>query len=86
MFTIPSMLLAIAFGLAAVVQVQRKHWEQVFTRLLLAAFYGFLFVFPELEIETARALARWFTLILALVEILTFLVQSLQRRRLHDRS
>ena len=86
MFAIPAILLAIAFGLAAAVQMRRKHWEQVFTRLLLAAFYLLLFAIPDLDIVIARALARYFILLLALVEVLTFAMMRHVSRRRHDRS
>jgi heme/copper-type cytochrome/quinol oxidase subunit 4 len=84
MFLIPEWLLALTFFLAAASMAYRKRWEHVFTRLVLAGFYLFLAMNPGMEIEITRMLARWFILVLATVEIISFLVIFLYTRKQND--
>jgi hypothetical protein len=85
MFLIPEWILAIAFLASSFAMLYRRRWEHAFSRLLLAGFYIALAVFPEIPIEVARALARWFILLLALVEVISFLILfPYMRNNKHD--
>jgi hypothetical protein len=84
MVLIPEWLLALTFFLAAASMAFRKRWEHVFTRLVIAGFYLFLAINPNLEIEIARLLARWFNLLLAIVEIVSFVILFPTLREHHD--
>ena len=84
MMLIPEWVMSIVFLCAAAAMFYRKRWEHAFVRLTLAIFYFVLAVYP-VEIEVARALSRWFNLLLAAVEVISFLILlPHMRNKRHD--
>ena len=73
-------LLALFALFAAAVKVAEKQYEHAFTRGLVAVFY-FVIAIVSLQIEMSRLLARWFWLLLFGVEILSWCVMQLWRRK-----
>ena len=74
MLLIPDWVLALAFLFSAIAMLYRRKWEHALTRLLIASFYFYLFSHTATPVEIARLLARWFFLLLAIVEIVSFFI------------
>ena len=81
MLLIPAGLLAIIFLVATIIKFVKHEYEHALTRMLLMTFYGLLALMPSIEMSTARMLARYFILLLGVIEILSWLVITILRMR-----
>jgi len=71
--------------LATLVMVAKRQYENAFTRLCVTLFYLWLTIMPDVPIEMARVLGRWFWILVLAVEILWWVVtKSLRWWRKHN--
>lgn len=76
----PYLISIVSFGAMLVMMAKKQH-EHALTRFFVTAFYIFLTVFPETQVELARILNRWFWFLVFGVEVLSWGVMKLVRRK-----
>jgi uncharacterized membrane protein len=74
---IPPLLLGIVFLSAAIIMFWRKQYEHAFTRMVLAGFYFYIYFIPATSIEVTRMLARYFLLLMGVIEVISYIVRKL---------
>lgn len=66
----------IAFAIAAILKLSKKQGEHAFSRALIAVWYFYVWMTPELTIESQRLVGRWVITQLAVLEILSFILRT----------
>jgi hypothetical protein len=77
---IPSITIAVISLLASLVMLEKRQWDNAFTRFCVTLFYLTLAVDQAIAIETARELNRWFWVLVLGVEVLWWVVTKILRR------
>ena len=77
---IPSITIAVISLLASLVMLEKRQWDNAFTRFCVTLFYLALAVDQAIAIETARELNRWFWVLVFGVEVLWWVVTKILRR------
>jgi hypothetical protein len=75
---VPIWLISTVYILAAARMVFSRQYEHAITRFFLAVAY--FYIGTDIPIQDARALSRWFVLLLGVIEITSWMF-----RRWHDR-
>jgi hypothetical protein len=76
MDVINPLFVSIAFGLAAALKLFNRQSEHFFSRLIISIWYGYVYMHPELDIETQRLMGRGVVFLLAFVECLSYVVRA----------
>lgn len=71
-FLVHPLILAVMAGVAIYVQWRQGRYEYAFARTLYFWLYLFLFLYPDMPIETARFYNRYFLLLMFLVEAISY--------------
>jgi hypothetical protein len=74
---IPPWLISLTSFLAMLVMVFKKQHEHALTRFFVTAFYVFLWLYPETQVDTARVLNRWFWFLVFGIEVISWGVMRL---------
>lgn len=72
---LPPLLVSITFLFAAFAKYRREQYEHVFTRLIVALWYGYV-AMGAVDLSTQQVLGRFMFWLLGLVEVLSFLLRA----------
>lgn len=81
MFLIPTLWMTVVFLLATLVKVFKREYEHAITRIFIFGFYLTMLIQPEMTIETARVMSRYFVFLLAAIEIISSCVLFIKRKK-----
>ena len=73
-------LVSLFFLLAAFFKLKTRQWENVFSRLVISVWYFYVFIHPQIGIETQRLFGRWSIMQLAVIEVLSYAVRAWLRQ------
>lgn len=77
---IPTSILSVLALLATLAMIAKRQYEHAFTRACVVIFYLSLTIMPDIPIETARSLSRWFWSLLLGIEVLGWLLMWCWRK------
>ena len=70
MYIFPAWMVAIVAGVAAILRIKKKRWEDILPRLIITVVYIYLQLDPLLDFNVRAFLARWSLVLLLLVEVI----------------